>query len=41
MTKDVVDWAPRGVEKGALLHISDEKDQRKIAKILDHIKDHH
>ncbi|KAJ5213482.1 hypothetical protein N7449_000651 [Penicillium cf. viridicatum] len=40
-TKDVVYWAPRGVKKGACLNIQKEKDQRKIAKILDHIRDHH
>jgi hypothetical protein len=39
--KDIVDWAPRGVEKGAAFDISDEEHQPKIAKILDHVRDNH
>lgn len=39
--KDVVEWAPRGVQKGAHLNIQDKEDQPKIAKILDHTRNHY
>ncbi|KAJ5952108.1 uncharacterized protein N7479_010521 [Penicillium vulpinum] len=39
--RDVVDWAPHGVKKGAFLDILNKTDQPKITKILDYIRDNH
>jgi S-ribosylhomocysteine lyase LuxS involved in autoinducer biosynthesis len=39
--KVVVDWAPRGVKKGQKLNVLDTKNQCRITKILNHIRDNH